>query len=69
MTDAVWNPSCPDCGNDDEFMKSLTVTAAGSYSYTYRFSEDAGFTFVYADYNPGTSDGFSTANLGSLTVE
>ena len=67
--DAVWNPSCPDCGNDDEFMKSLTVTAAGSYSYTYRFSEDAGLTFVYADFNPGTSDGFSTADLGGLTVE
>jgi hypothetical protein len=68
-TDAVWNPSCPDCGNDDEFMESLTVTTVGSYSYAYRFSEDDGFTFVYADFNPGTSDGFSTANLGSLTVE
>jgi hypothetical protein len=50
-------------------MESLTVTTVGSYSYTYRFSEDAGFTFVYADFNPGTSDGFSAADLGSLTVE
>jgi hypothetical protein len=66
---AVWNPSCPDCGNNDEFMKSLTISAAGAYSYTCRFSEDAGFTFVYTDFYPGTSDGFSTSDLGALTVE
>ena len=67
--DATWNPSCPDCGNDDEFMRSLTVDVPGSYSYAYRFSSDGGYTFVYADLSPGTSDGFSAANLGSLTVQ
>jgi hypothetical protein len=67
--DAVWNVSCEYCGNDDEFMKSLTITTPGTYSYTYRFSEDGGFTFVYTDFNPGTSDGFSTGDLGTLTVE
>ncbi|HUU01662.1 MAG TPA: choice-of-anchor D domain-containing protein [Myxococcota bacterium] len=66
--DAVWNPSCPDCGNDDEFMRSLTVDLPGSYSYAYRFSEDGGYTFVYADLLPGTTDGFSTAELGALDV-
>jgi hypothetical protein len=50
-------------------MKSLTISAAGAYSYTCRFSEDAGFTFVYTDFYPGTSDGFSTSDLGALTVE
>ena len=67
--DATWNPSCPDCGNDDEFMRSLTVDVPGSYSYAYRFSSDGGYTFVYADLSPGTTDGFSAANLGSLTVQ
>ncbi len=68
-SDAVWNPSCPDCGNDDEFMRSLTVELPGNYSYAYRFSEDGGYTFVYADLPPGTTDGFSTAELGALDVQ
>jgi len=67
--EATWNPSCPDCENDDEFMESLTISADGSYSYAYRFSEDGGYWFVYCDFNPGTSDGFSTEDLGQLTVE
>ncbi len=67
--DAVWNPSCPDCGNDDEFMRSLTVELPGNYSYAYRFSEDGGYTFIYADLPPGTTDGFSTGALGALDVQ
>ena len=67
--DTTWNPSCPDCGNDDEFMNTLTVTAAGQYSYAYRFSRDGGYTFVYADLPPGTSDGFSASSLGALQVQ
>ena len=61
--------SCPDCVNDDEFMQTLTVDVAGTYSYVYRFSEDGGYTFIFCDFQPGTSDGFSTDDLGSLTVD
>ncbi|MBN2496425.1 MAG: choice-of-anchor D domain-containing protein [Deltaproteobacteria bacterium] len=66
--DSVWNPSCPDCGNNDEFMQTLTLTEADTYSYAYRFSEDGGYTFVFCDYDPGTADGFSRFDLGELTV-
>ena len=65
---ATWNPSCPDCGNDDEFMESLTVTIPGQYSYAVRFSEDGGYHFTFCDLPPGTDDGFSSAELGTLTV-
>ncbi|MBW1811557.1 MAG: IPT/TIG domain-containing protein, partial [Deltaproteobacteria bacterium] len=65
----TWNPSCPDCGNDDEFMETLTVSTTGSYSYAFRFSEDGGYYFVFCDLSPGTADGFSSANLGDLTIE
>ncbi|RME27985.1 MAG: hypothetical protein D6806_03675, partial [Deltaproteobacteria bacterium] len=67
--DATWNPSCPDCGNDDEFMRSVTVEVPGAYSYAYRFSTDGGYAFTYCDLAPGTSDGFSAAALGTLTVQ
>ncbi len=67
--DATWNPSCPDCGNDDEFMKTLTVYVAGAYSYVYRFSEDGGYTHTFCDLEAGMLEGFSTAELGSLTVD
>ena len=66
--EASWNPSCPDCGNDDEFMKSLSVDQAGNYSMVTRFSEDGGITYTFCDYSPGTSDGFSAADLGVLIV-
>jgi hypothetical protein len=67
--DATWNFSCANCGNNDEFMLSLTMENPGTYSYTYRFSEDGNYTFVYCDYKPGLSDGFSVLDLGVLTVD
>jgi hypothetical protein len=68
---AVWNPDCVSCngGQNDEFMRSLNVDVPGAYSYAYRFSTDAGFTFLYADLHPGTADGFSAGDLGALTVQ
>ncbi len=65
--DAEWNPSCPDCGNNDEFMRVLNLSAAGSYSYAYRFSDDGGFWFTFCDLD-GSTNGYQTAQAGSLTV-
>jgi hypothetical protein len=58
-------------GNDDEYMQTLTSPAAGTFSYTYRFSRDDGLTFTYCDLNGAGSNGgldFETGQLGVLTV-
>jgi hypothetical protein len=65
---AAWNPSCEGCGNNDEFMRQFNLAAPGAFSYVYRFSEDGGFRFVFCDFDPGTGDGFSVSDLGTLTV-
>lgn len=58
-------------GNDDEYQGTLTVPAAGTYSYTFRFSLDGGLTWSFADTDGVGSNGgldFSATNLGVLTV-
>ena len=65
---AGWNAYCGDCGTSDEFTRSLIVDTAGAYSVAYRFSDDDGYTFVFCDLPPGTTDGFSSADLGDLTI-
>lgn len=58
-------------GNDDEYEATLTVPAAGSYAYTYRFSLDDGLNFTYCDTNGAGSNGglgFESNSLGSATV-
>jgi hypothetical protein len=54
---------------NDEFKQTLAVGASGTFSVAYRFSDDAGYNFMYCDFDPGTADGFSTLDLGVLTVE
>ncbi|HOX45075.1 MAG TPA: choice-of-anchor D domain-containing protein [Myxococcota bacterium] len=65
---AAWNPSCVGCGNNDEFMRQFNLSAAASWSYAYRFSDDGGLTFLFCDFDPGTGNGFSSADLGTLTI-
>ena len=65
-TTAVWNAQS---SANDEFKQTLTVDASGTYSYAYRFSDDAQYNFMYCDFDPGTADGFSVLDLGVLTVE
>jgi len=64
--DATWNLQFFD---NDEFLRSLLIPTAGTYSYTFRFSDDGGTNFMYGDYDPGTANGFSPGNLGTVTVE
>ena len=61
--DATWNLQFFD---NDEFKGTLTVTRPGTYSYAYRFSDDGGVSYMYGDFDPGTADGFSTTNLGTI---
>lgn len=56
-----------DVGNDDEFMGSFTPADAGTFDYAFRYSRNSG-PWVYADLD-GTSNGYSLANAGALTVE
>ena len=63
---ATWNKQFFD---NDEYMRSLVIPVAGTYSYTFRFTDDGGTSFMYGDYDPGTADGLSPTNLGTVTVE
>ena len=60
-----------DSGNNDRYVATFTAPAAGTYSYTYRFSFDGGANWTYADLDGnGTNSGlsFSTAQLGTMNV-
>ena len=68
----MWFPAAYNVqvGNDDEFQGSFTAPAAGTYSYTYRFSPD-GIKWTYCDLNgAGSNPGltFETTQLGVMTV-
>lgn len=67
-TTAIYNTQV---GNDDEYQANFSGLSAGTYAYTFRFSDDGGINWTYADIdgngvNPGLD--FSSANLGTLTV-
>jgi uncharacterized repeat protein (TIGR01451 family) len=72
----VWFPASfnVQVGNDDEYQGTFAVPFVPTNtqrSYTYRFSVDSGANYTYCDTNGnGTNGGlgFSTANLGTLTV-
>lgn len=57
-------------GNDDEYQRTLTAPAAGTWNYTTRFSLD-GIHWTYCDLNgAGSNSGldFDLTQLGVLTV-
>jgi len=63
---AAYNPG--HTGDDnDEYQASLSVPAAGSYAYAYRFSVDGGASWAYCDLD-GLANGFQAGQLGALTV-
>ena len=60
-----------DVGNNDEFLGTFTAPAAGTYSYTYRFSFDGGLNWTYCDLDGAGSNAglaFESTQLGVLTV-
>lgn len=66
-TDAACNDQCTDCGDNDEFQASFQISQGGQYDYAYRFSLDAGQTWVVAD-SGGTQDGYQPSEAGQATV-
>jgi uncharacterized protein YheU (UPF0270 family) len=78
----TWSEATPNPGwNDasepgnDEYMATLTAPAqSGDYDYAYRFSGDAGSTWLYGDKDTGvpgedgSENGYQLANAGKLTV-
>jgi hypothetical protein len=61
--------------NNDEYMATLiTPAAGGEYDYAYRFSGDAGATWLYGDKDTGmpgedgSENGYQSANAGQMTV-
>ena len=55
--------------HDDEYEATASGIVPGDYSWAWRFSADAGATWVYGDNFPGgTYDGYSPATAGFLTV-
>lgn len=55
--------------NNDEHMTTVTPDTEGTYRYVFRFSGNGGADWMYCDLEPGTSDGFSADQQGTLTVE
>jgi hypothetical protein len=45
----------------------LIINTMGDYAYTYRFTDDGGATYLYADLT-GSQDGFQSGSLGSATI-
>jgi hypothetical protein len=74
----TWTPAIPNPGwvgttfgapNDDEYQATLTLPAAGSYDYAYRFTGDSGGSFTLCDGdNFGNVNGYDPVNAGQLTV-
>jgi hypothetical protein len=59
-------------GSNDEYQAVIPTLATGIYSYAYRFGlivdSNPPAAWTYADLD-GTANGFSTSQLGTLTVE
>ena len=43
-----------DDGSGDRYTATLTPSTYGSYMVTFRFSQDGGYNWIYADSDPGT---------------
>jgi hypothetical protein len=71
----AWDGEAVGEPNNDEYMAALvTPSSSGTYDYAYRFSGDAGATWLYGDKNTGvpgedgSQNGYQPANAGKLTV-
>ena len=54
--------------DNDEYRAVVGAPFPGRYDFAFRFSVDAGRTFVYCDGGNGSSDGYQPANAGDLVV-
>ena len=66
---AAFNASCSQCGNNYEFDGSLYTGGAGSYALAFRFSTDQGNSWTNCDATGDTAPAtYEPANQGTLTV-
>ncbi len=63
-----WDGSNFDEPDNDEYRAVVGAPFAGTYDFAFRFSVDAGRTYVYCDGGAGSSDGYQPANAGNLVV-
>ncbi len=55
--------------SDDMYTAIFTDTVVGTWDFAFRFTADDGGHWLYADAIPnGSTDGYSAANAGSMTV-
>jgi hypothetical protein len=68
-TDAVFSADAGSGDDQDEYVASLTVGAAGDYDYAYRFARagDPPGAWLYCDLD-GSDNGYASAQAGALTV-
>lgn len=68
--DADWwwlpSPWLEDDGANDRWEAPLTLSQSGSYSVTFRFSDDGGLHWLYVDGDPATS--LDWMEMGTLDV-
>ncbi|MBN1948010.1 MAG: lamin tail domain-containing protein [Bradymonadales bacterium] len=73
-TNPGYGTGSPDfVANDDEYRGYLTAPSViGTYDYAYRFTGDAGVTWLYCDTlvdtSNGSADGYQPDNAGKMTV-
>jgi hypothetical protein len=75
----TWLPATPNGGyngatfgepNNDEYLVSFVLPAAGTFDYAFRFTADDGATWLACDGgDPGSSDGYTAATAGQLTSQ
>jgi hypothetical protein len=64
---ATPNPGYDFSKNNDEYIATLTPTAAGTYRYVYRFTFDGGLNYTYCDKDDG-NPGFDSSALSQMEV-
>jgi len=68
-----WSGNAEDEPHNDEYQASVSVPGIGDYDFAYRFSLDAGSTWLYCDRDAGdgadgSQDAYQTDNAGKLSV-
>ncbi len=75
LPNPAWDGGAAGEPNNDEYMAALVApVSAGTYDYAYRFSGNAGATWLYGDKatgvpgEDGSENGYQPANAGKMTI-
>ena len=67
-TNAGWNGAIREEPNNDEYIARIQPQEEGEYDLIYRFSLDAGHSWLYCDLGEGSTNGYASADAAQLTV-